>query len=271
MSDLDTAQTGAETANLPEPQQAEKEQLQQGSDSVAEHSEEKARDEKGRFVPQERVNEITWARRNEERARLAAERERDYLRQQLQTYESHRNAPQSLDGPPKIEEYSDFNEFNRANLDYLQQQAFRAAEQRLTQQQQMERQYRVAEQFEAKANSYAVENPGFDERFGALLGTFQIPPDIAEAIALSDQSPAVFDYLAQHLDEADRIFRMPVHLAAMQVGRIEERLSRPKTKPVTNAPAPAPTLGGGSNSFAKDEEKMTDAEWLEYSRKSKRK
>jgi len=244
MSDVETAQTGAPAVPAQDPPKAEVTQVE-GSESAAEQvgepkQEDRPRDEKGRYVPQERVNEITRARRE-------AERERDFLRQQLEHFQQQTPQPRTTsDAPPDINDYTDFNEWNRANAEFIRAQATREFEQRFQQQQLQARQVEVATHFEARANAYAAENPGFDERFTAFAQAFQPPREVAEAIALSEQGPAVFDYLAQHWDEADRIFRMPLHLAAVQIGRIEEQLSRPKTKPVTNAPTPAPVLGGGS-------------------------
>src|SRR5690349_4607772 len=59
----------------------------QVQDSTTEHADkpqdDKPRDEKGRFVPQERVNEITRARREAERRAEALERELASVRQQI--------------------------------------------------------------------------------------------------------------------------------------------------------------------------------------------
>lgn len=267
MSDVDTAQTGAPVVPAQDPPKAEVTQVE-GSEATTEQvgeqqQEDRPRDEKGRYVPQERVNEITRARRE-------AERERDFLRQQLEHFQQQAPQPRTTsDAPPDINDFTDFNEWARANAEFIRTQATRELQQQFVQQQQYARQAEVATHFESKASAYAAENPGFDERFTAFTQAFQPPREVAEAIALSDQGPAVFDYLAQHWDEADRIFRMPLHLAAVQIGRIEERLSRPNPRPVTKAPTPAPVLGGGSTS-QKDPARMSDAEWLAHERMQRR-
>lgn len=267
MSDVETAQTGAPVVPAQDPPKAEVTQVE-GSESTTGQVDEpkqddRPRDEKGRYVPQERVNEITRARRE-------AERERDYLRQQLEYVQQQAPQPRTTsDAPPDINDYSDFNEWARANADYIRGEAARELQQQFVQQQDYARQAEVANHFESQAAAYAAENPGFDERFTSFAQAFQPRREMAEAIALSEHGPAVFDYLSQHWDEADRIFRMPLHLAAVQIGRIEERLSKPKSKPVTNAPTPAPVLGSGSTS-QKDVSRMSDAEWLAHERMQKR-
>lgn len=267
MSDVETAQTGAQVVPAQDPLKAEVTQVEGPEATTGQVDEPKPddrpRDEKGRYVPQERVNEITRARRE-------AERERDFLRQQLEHFQQQAPQPRTTsDVPPDINDFTDFNEWNRANAEFIRGQATREFEQRFQQQQLQARQIEVATHFEARANAYAADNPGFDERFTAFAQAFQPHREVAEAIALSEQGPAVFDYLSQHWDEADRIFRMPAHLAAAQIGRIEERLSKPSPKPVTKAPTPAPVLGGGSTS-QKDPARMSDAEWLAHERMQRR-
>jgi len=88
-----------------------------------------------------------------------------------------------------------------------------------------------------------------------LIRTVQFPATIVEAVTASEFGPQVTHYLAKHLDEADALVRMPAHLALMQLGRLEAKLSAPKAKPVSNAPAPVPTVRGGS-SFTRSLEAM---------------
>lgn len=267
MSDIDTAQHGAlaapeektEAVNPPVEPSAN------GSETAAEQApeQERPRDEKGRYVPQERVNEITRARRE-------AERERDYWRQQAEQFQQRQPQQSAPNGPPRIEDYNDFNAFNADNVKFIQEQAYETARRQLEQQQSAHYQQQVAQQFEARATQYESTAPGFGDRFETLMTTFAPPPQIIEALAVSEHGPHVFDYLAQHMDEADRLFRMPAHIAAIHIGRIEERLTAPKPKPpASNAPAPIPTLGGGSQSPMKDPAKMSDDEWYQNSRKGR--
>jgi hypothetical protein len=258
MSDVETALTGAEVAPVAN---AETPQATQAPEPTTENEDtqaaDKPRDDKGRFVPQERVNEITRARREAERRADALERELAGLRQQP----AHQ--PRSNEAPPSIEQFQDVNEWSRAMVEYATKQAEARVEERFRGQEQQRSQRQVIEGFEERSRKYEAEHPGFDDRVADLARNVQFNPYVVEAIGLSEHGPAVVDYLATHLDEADRIARMAPHIAALSIGRIEAQVSAPKSKPVTNAPNPAPTLAGGG-AITKNPENMSVDEWLAW-------
>jgi len=260
MSEVENAPTGAEVApvanaDIPQATQAPEPTTEQ----VEAQEQERPRDDKGRFVPQERVNEITRARREAERRADALERELMAVRQSQPAQHQPQDAP-------TLEAYNgDFNAWSQAITQYAIHQAETRAEARFRNHEQQRSFQQVAEQFDSRSREYEVANPGFSERMEALGHSVQFNPQVLEAIALSEHGPAVVDHLAQHLDEADRLARLPPHIAALQLGRIEAKVSAPKAKPVTNAPAPAPTLGGGA-AAPKDPDKMTVEEWTAWRR-----
>ena len=264
MSDeVSAADDGASVA--PAEEQEIQEQAQDSTtEQVDEHQgNDKPRDEKGRFVPQERVNEITRARREAERRADALERELSNLRQQVPA----QHQPQSNKGIPKLEDYDyDMSAFGAALTEYAVTQASTQAESRIQQRTQQEQAQKLQRSFEDRAVKYAAEHPDFDEAVSSLTRTVQFRPEVVETISASEHGPAVVHYLAQHLDEADDIARLPAHLAAAQIGRIESRVSATKPKPVTKAPDPAPTLGGGA-AASKDPDRMTADEWLAWRNK----
>lgn len=255
MSDVETAQTGAEVAPVAN---AEAPQATPAPETTTEQVEaqetEQSRDEKGRFV-QQRINEITRARRE-------AERERDYWRQQAETrpQAASQQYAQS-EGPPSIDQYQDVGEWSRAMTDYAVRQAEARVEDRFRGNEQQRTQQQLIEQFEARSSTYAAANPGFEDRLAELGRSVQFAFPVVEAIGLSEHGPAITDYLAQHLDEADRIARLPPHIAALHLGRIEAKVSAPKSKPVTKAPDPAPTLGGGA-AASRDPERLGIDDWM---------
>jgi len=262
MSEVENALTGAEVAPVantenPQATPAPEPTTEQVEAQPAET--EKPRDEKGRFVPQERVNEITRARREAERRAEALERELSAVRQSQPAQYQPQDAP-------SLEAFNyDFGAWSQAMTQYAITQAESRAEARFRSHEQQRSFQQVAENFDARSREYEVANPGFSDRMDALGHSVQFNPHLLEAIGTSDHGPAVVDYLAQHLDEADRLTRMPLHIAALQLGRIEAKVSAPKPKPVTNAPAPAPTLGGGA-AATKDPDKMTVEEWTAWRR-----
>lgn len=236
----------------------------QVQDTTTEHGDkpqdDKPRDEKGRFVPQERVNEITRARREAERRAEALERELASIRQQ----QPAQHQPRSSEKAPALADFNyDMDAWSQAMSDYAIAQAESRVEQKITSKTQQERQQSVQRSFEERAAKYAADHPDFDRAVDDLGRTVRFSPEVVEVIGESEHGPAVVHYLAQHLDEADRIARLPPHLAAVHLGRIEAQVSQAKPKPVTKAPSPAPTLGGGA-AASKDPDRMTADEWLAW-------
>ncbi|HEY9468719.1 MAG TPA: hypothetical protein VIQ76_03790 [Propionibacteriaceae bacterium] len=266
MSDVDNAQTGAEVAavdNTAVEQESQTQAQTPTTEQVDTTKDDKPRDDKGRFVPQERVNEITRARREAERRADALERELASVRQHIPA----QHQPQSQDKPPSIADFNyDVDQWSSAMTQYAIVQAEARAEQKITTKTQQERQQEAQRSFEQRAVKYAADHPDFNDAVDDLSRTVRFPNELIEAISASEHGPAVVHHLAQHLDEADRLARMPPHLAAVQLGRIEERLSTLKPKPVTKAPDPTPTLGGGA-AASKDPDRMSADEWLAWRNK----
>lgn len=264
MSDVETAQTGApaEIETKPAPTATEQPASEQPQETAEQARE---RDEQGRFKKdgvQQRLNELTYARRQ-------AERERDEARQRAQELEARvqQSAPAPSQGAPTLEQYNwDMDAWGKALAEHNQANLDRLLSQRISEQQTQQQRQKAAQNFESRAAQYAAENPEFNDRVAMLSATVQFPVEIVEAVSLSDHGPAIADHLARHLDEADRIARLPVHLAAMELARIEAKVSAPKPKPVSKAPEPAPTLGGGSTPV-QTPDNMTTAEWMAWRQK----
>lgn len=262
MSDVELAQeTGAQEAATTETaqEQPQQEQAQAPATEQVDTQEQaqQPRDEKGRYVPQERVNEITRARRE-------AERRAQYLEQQLAQVISQQqhNSPQSNE-LPRIENFQTVEDWGAAIAEYSARQALSQAEQRFQQHDQQRSTQQLAQGFMVKEQQYAAQHPEYFDAVAELNATVQLPNEVYEAIAHSDHGPAIAHHLAQHLDEADRLSRMPPHIAAVQIGRLEAKVGAPKPKPVTQAPNPPPTLGG-SAAVSKDPAKMSYADYVKW-------
>jgi hypothetical protein len=263
MSDVETALTGAEVA----PIVSATAETQTAPESTPEQVEAtpQERDEKGRFVPQERLNEVTRHRRDAERRADSLERELQQYRQQPAQHQ-----PQSNDAPTLEAFNYDMPAWSHAMTEHVTQKVLSQSQQHAQQQEQQRYQQQIAQSFDDKAKQYAATNPGFEDRLEQLSRTVQFSPYVVEAVGSSDHGPAIVDYLAKHLDEADSISRLPPHIAALQLGRIEAKVTAQKAKPVTNAPNPAPTLGGGSANPTKNENQMETAEFIAHRNKTSR-
>ena len=259
MNDETTAVDGANPA-APAPeveQEIPQESATAEGQNQAAPEPEKARDEKGRFV-QERINELTKARRQ-------AERERDAAVEQVQQLQQQRNTPAPTDRPPAFEDFTNPNEWAAAVAQHATQQAETQAERRFSERQQQTQQEAVFGSYEARERDYSAANPEYAEAYSSLQSSVRFAPPVLEVIATSDHGPAIVHHLGTHLDVADRISRMPPHMAAAEVARIEARLSAPKIKPVSSTPAPTPALSGGS-AIQKDPGRMSDSEFAAWRR-----
>jgi hypothetical protein len=263
MSGEEAAQTGAEVAAAPAtpaPQSS-----QPTGEQETQQQEGLPRDENGKFIPRERFNEVYGKHKQ-------AERENAYLRQQLAQFQQQPQQPaqQQAQNIPDPGEYDwDLQKWGSTLSEQVAKTAYEQARQQFEQQQRYQYEQQILQQFESREAEYAQANPTYYDNVAALQQAIGFDPHIGEALALSDHGPAVLDYLAQHLDEADRISRLPAHLAAVQLGRIEAKVSSPKPKPVTQAPMPPPALGGGSQPNELSD-KTTIDEWM-AKRNAKRK
>lgn len=264
MSDETNAVDGANTAAPAENEATEQVAVEQETSAApaeAEQGQEPERDEQGRFTgrkAQERINELTRARRQ-------AERERDLYAQQLQQFQSQQQPAPQGHKPPAFEDFNDFNEWGRAIAEQAAAQARQVAAQEFAQRQQQAQVAQVFQSYEAREREYAAANPGYQDAMQALQSTVRYGPEVLEVLAASDAAPAIVHYLGEHLDAADKLQRLPPHLAAAEIARIEARVKAPKAKPVSKTPSPAPVLGGGSVA-QKDPEQMTTDEWLAWRR-----
>lgn len=244
MSEVQDAQTGATVAPVqntaPEQEQVQATATESTTEQIGTQPEEQPRDEKGRFV-QQRINELTRYRRDAERAR-------DFYRQQYEAAQKAQPAPApQSEKPPTLADYNfDSDAWATAHEEYITRKMKSMTEQQFRQKEEERTAQQAKQQFETRSQAFAKDHANYGEALATLDATVQFQPQIVEAIALSEHGPAVAYHLANHLDEADRIARLPPHLAAVQLGRIEALVSAPKPTPVTNAPKPSPTLSGGS-------------------------
>ena len=238
MSDVETAQTGAIAApveNTATTQEQTQAPPQESAPAEQAQDDEQTRDEKGRFV-QKRINELTKRYHDEQRARTSLESEVKQLREQFN---------RATQPPPP-----DFNEDPHGYIAHLAREEARShiesERQSATQQQEQQRFQSLAQQLNTREAEYAVTHPDYPEAAEALASVMGPNPMLFEVIATSDHGPAVAHYLGNHLDEAANISRLPPHLAAAAVARLEAKVSAPKHKPVSAAPAPAPVVTGAS-------------------------
>ncbi len=213
-----------------------------------------------------RIDELTRLRRD-------AERERDHWRELAMRQQAPQPEPQKpVSHTPKT--LADF-EFNEAEYQsYLFEQATAKATEAARRELEAERTRRAQAErknaFTKRESAFAKDNPDYME----VTRDPRVPisAEMAEAIAESEDGPALAYFLAKNLDEADRLSALSPSAQARELGRIEARLQFERQKAeeakkrVSQAPPPPPKLDAAEadTDFKPDEpdsDKLSDAEW----------
>lgn len=229
-----------------------------------------------------RIDELTKYRREAERRAERAEREADFLRQQMKAPpQPVATEPVAVSTPKTLADF----EFDEAKYQsYLfseaEKRAVSAAERRIREQQDQEKQSRRKSEFEKRESEYAKSVEDYIDV--TRNPSVPINSDMAQVIAESEDGPALAYYLGKNVEIAERIAQLSPLAAAREMGRIEAKLAaereRAKEKPVSKAPAPTPKLEAANEgpSFKTTDpsgDALSDDEWfrLEKKRLSRRK
>lgn len=268
MSDLDIADTGAVVApeiTEAKPAEEENQEIKQESTPVEDDA------EKVKTGFQKRINELTFKQRQAERERDQAIAEAQELKRQATAPQN----PENLKVPTLSECNYDENVYASRMADYTRKVAAHEVysysegqQQNQRQQQEQSRFDELIQQHVGREEAFIQSTPDYRQAIDSLAQVVQFTPELGEVIGSSDKSPDILYYLANHVDEADKLSRLPIHLAAAQVGRIEARLSVQKQKPISSTPAPPNTLAGGKAGAPSLRSDMSYAEYKAYRQKT---
>ena len=194
--------------------------------------------------------------------RLAREQRKWEREQALRTQAAMPAAPAELPSADQFESvdaYADALAAKKAEQMVRQQQA---------QQQEMETLRAFDERLEAALDKYddyqqVVENP--------MLPISEV---MAHTIRASEVGPDVAYWLGSNPKEAARIYKLPPFMQAMEIGRIEARITaEPPVRKTTSAPAPiAPVTSRSGSAPSYDTtdprsiKSMSTSEWIEAER-----
>lgn len=231
-----------------------------GEDSAAERPKAKG--------VQKRIDELTANWRT-------TERDRDYwrelaMRNTQQQPQKQEQPAQPQEAPkPKEDDFQDYSTYLEALADWKADQKIQSHFSEYQRRQQEQEQQRTEAQrqqaFQQKAQEFAKEKPDFQ----AVVSNPSVPINepMKDAILESDMGPQIAYHLGQHPDKAAQIAGMSAYGAAREIGRLEAQLSVPEKPKVSQAPDPVEPVGGGSERNAKDPEKMTTKEWMDWRNK----
>lgn len=244
-ANLAELETPAETPKAEEPAREEA--------PKAEEPEEKPKDEapkpKVKTWEQRRIDELTKARREAERTAAALKAERDAALALAEAARRGDAAPEATPAPtavPQAEVERLANEI-AAKRDYER---------------------RITSLVESGDKEFGRE---FTDSCNTLadLGANE-RPEFMQIITDTDAGHKVLQHLGQNPEEADKLLRMPAHKMAMEIGRISDRLSKPKEVPVSKAPDPIKPIEGDAR-IVKSPDEMDDEEWFKWRAESKAK
>lgn len=223
---------------------------------------------------QERIDEITKHRREEERQRKNAEREREYWKNVAmskieQSTGTVQNAPpppaQNNEGAkkPVLHDFETVEEFERNLLRWHEQETNLRKEK--------EDIINAEKQFLEKAGEFEKEHPDFFEVVNAPI----YPPAVKEVLfQMNSVNGAMLAYnlaLPANRKLADKIKSLPPRLQIYELGKFEANLLsvKPTIKPTNTPPPinPVNTEGGGGGVV--DTSKMPDEEFYKYDEERK--
>ena len=228
---------------------------------------EQPRDEEGKFLSpkvQKRIDHLTWEKNQRER-------EAEYWRQlALQSQPKPEPKAEEVKLPTLEEHGFDEAKYQAALIEYATKQAEQVVERRLTEAEKQRAEKTRLESFASRQQEFAKSTPDYQAKISDP--TLPITEAMRDVIVDSPSGPELAYYLADHRDVAEQIARLPAHLAALELGRIDGRLSaqkEAKRKPiVTQAPPPPPKVEdvevpvAGIKASSADSDKLSNAEWL---------
>lgn len=179
---------------------------------------------------------------------------------------------------PTLEEFGyDEAKYQAALIEYADKRAEQTVEKRFAEYERQRTEQARMETFATRQTEFAKSTPDFED---AVLRdpTLPITEAMRDVIIDSPSGPELAYWLAKNRAEAEKIARLPVHLAALEMGRIEGRIEAQKAakgsaapRPnVTKAPPPPPTVETSDTPVEKSQEDMTADEWAKWREKQLR-
>lgn len=226
----------------------------QGGDTPPETPEQRLeRIEREREADQKKIN-------RQRKALSEADRERAELRQRIQEFEAKQSEVKQ-DQRPKEEDFETWDEFKAADEKYIRNQTRLEVQRELLQSQYQAEQARTEQErkqkFDREIAEFSVVNPDFKEaaqEFDAYAKSAKIQPDVMSAIvetAHEGNVALLINYFGENggarLDELDEISKMSPTKAAVEIYKIQQKLTRPmaqkKQEPLPKPPERAKGSG----------------------------
>lgn len=185
---------------------------------------------------QKRIDELT--REKNEWKRLAE--------MALQGKQPANDQPQARgkEGPPQVEDFQDWDEYNRAVARYEAKQEMQAERMREEETRARESKVKAFNDFQAKAEKLAERIPNIADAIAwASQDNIPLSPDAGEFIVEhSERGPEVLHFLANNPQEVQRLAQMRPAAQIRALTLIEQKLPSLEPKRVTSANPPPNTI-----------------------------
>jgi hypothetical protein len=149
---------------------------------------------------------------------------------------------QPMAGAPRLEDFTDINEYAKAYAKHESQNAIKQYEQKQQEESFKRATQHLAAQWEDKVSRADRKYDDFDDIVGELAPT----NPVSIAIMQAENGEDIAYYLGTHLKEAQRISTLDPLSQAREIGRLETKLlaEPPKAKTPSKAPAPITPIAG---------------------------
>jgi hypothetical protein len=259
MNDSEDTAQDVEGAEALEEESSTSEEVETGEIEETGETEDKPEKVKKTGI-QKRVDQLTWKLREEER-------QRQELQAKLQQYEQRPPEPAKSVEFPTLESVDyDEGKFQVAVAKYWETQADtvlnRREQQRAEEAQQRELSEKISE-FHAKGAKIADDY----EELVTNNQSLPVTEAMRDALIAIDKGPEVLYHLASNPDDIFRIANLSPYAQAVEIGRLEARLSLPRSNKSSSAPPPVKPLTAGGESVSKNPDEMTTKQWLAWREK----
>ena len=184
-----------------------------------------------------------------------AKAERDLFKRQLEELKPKSSDP----GEPKLENFSDIEEFRKAVAKHSSDQAVKEYTAKQQTETQKQAQARLASEWEEKAAKSKYED--FDEVVGEITPT----TPWATALMHAENGDEIAYHLGKNIKDARRIAALPPVLQILEIGKLWATLAATPQTPKTPSRAPAPITplsGTGSANTSEPSEADDMKTWL---------
>jgi hypothetical protein len=216
-----------------------------------------------------RFAEITATWRQVERRAMTAEQRAAQLEQQLKQIQT-----QKEESPKKLEDFG-YDEIKYQ--DYLDKRAetraAEAAKRAIAEQETLAQKERRLRKFKEREAEYEKTAKDYRE---VAYSDFPLSNELLDVVMDLESGPELIHYLGKNKQTAFELSDLPVHIAAVRLGRIDAQIATDKAakaaaleaakaaKAVSQAPPPAPKLEGTNAKVEKDPSQMSDEEFAKW-------